>query len=129
MFAPSAAPAATASHLTAAERQLLERRLLDERRRALRTLERMGRLRDESGATEGGRMPTHMAELGSEAAQEMVDGALSAHESRTLAEIDAALRRLYQQPERFGVDEETGAPIPFARLDIIPWARRGVGRG
>src|SRR5688572_15716608 len=118
MSATSAAPPGPASHLTAAERQALERRLLEERRRALRTLERMGRLGDESGATDGGGMPTHMAELGGEAAQEMVDGALSAHESRTLAEIDAALRRLYRHPERFGLDEETGEPIPFARLDI-----------
>jgi RNA polymerase-binding transcription factor DksA len=124
----TAASAASASHLSDAERQLLERRLLEERRRVLRALERTGRLRDESGATDGGRMPTHPAELGSEAAQEMVDGALSAHEARTLAEIDDALRRLYQQPARFGLDEETSEPIPFARLDIIPWARRGVRR-
>jgi len=43
--------------------------------------------------------------------------------SRELEEIDAALERLYRTPERFGICEETGRPIPFERLEIIPWAR------
>ena len=38
-------------------------------------------------------------------------------------EIDGALERLYRDPKRFGVCERTGEPIPFARLDLIPWAR------
>jgi len=37
--------------------------------------------------------------------------------------IDAALERLYQAPEKFGRCEDTGKDIPFARLDLIPWAR------
>jgi RNA polymerase-binding transcription factor DksA len=124
----SATTAAPPAPLTAAQCELLERRLLEERRRVLRALERMGRLDAESGATEGGRMPTHLAELGSETMQDTIDGVLSAHESRTLAEIDAALRRLYQHPDRFGLDEVTGEPIPFARLDILPWATRVMKR-
>ena len=40
--------------------------------------------------------------------------------------IDAALQRLYEHPERFGLSETTGDPIPFERLDIIPWARTGA---
>ncbi len=43
--------------------------------------------------------------------------------SRDLAEIDAALQRLYEAPERFGLSELTGEPIAFERLDLIPWAR------
>ena len=46
--------------------------------------------------------------------------------SRELEEIDAALQRLYETPERFGLSESTGRPIPFERLDIIPWARTEV---
>jgi RNA polymerase-binding transcription factor len=46
--------------------------------------------------------------------------------SGELVEIDEALRRLYRQPEGYGRDERTGDDIPFARLDIIPWARRRV---
>ena len=43
-----------------------------------------------------------------------------------LTEIDAALDRLYNNPDAYGRDERTGQPIPFARLDIIPWARTTV---
>ena len=128
MSAALAEPPAV-SPLTPDERAQLERRLLDERRRVLRAFARLGRPSGEHDAGTGGRMPTHLAELGSETMQATIDGALSAHESRTLAEIDAALRRLYQHPDRFGLDERTGEPIPFARLDIIPWARSVVGRG
>jgi RNA polymerase-binding transcription factor DksA len=44
-------------------------------------------------------------------------------ESRELADIDAALERLHRTPERFGICEDPGRPIPFERLDVIPWAR------
>jgi RNA polymerase-binding transcription factor DksA len=43
--------------------------------------------------------------------------------SRELADIDAALERLYKTPEKFGVCADTGEDIPFERLEIIPWAR------
>jgi RNA polymerase-binding transcription factor DksA len=43
--------------------------------------------------------------------------------SAELREIDDALRRLYETPDRYGVCEETGEPISFERLDLIPWAR------
>jgi DnaK suppressor protein len=112
--------------LTLAQRTYLERRLLDERDRALRALARCGRLKvleAEEHAPQA-RMPDHMAELGSDTMQQTIDAALATRESATLREIDAALDRLYRAPARFGVDELTGEPIPFERLDIIPWARR-----
>ena len=40
-----------------------------------------------------------------------------------LAEIDAALERLYKRPDEYGRCERTGKPIPFKRLDLVPWAR------
>lgn len=46
---------------------------------------------------------------------------LRAHHEQTLAEIDAALRRI--ETGRYGVSEESGEPIPFERLDVVPWAR------
>jgi RNA polymerase-binding transcription factor DksA len=56
-------------------------------------------------------------------------GALDASRlSRELEEIDAALDRLYRDPDNFGRDERTGAEIPFERLDVIPWARTSVNR-
>jgi len=55
--------------------------------------------------------------------REELDASNAARMSRRLAEIDAALERRPRDPERFGICEDTGDAIPFARLDIIPWAR------
>ena len=45
-----------------------------------------------------------------------------------LGEIDAALERLYRDPERFGHDERTGEEIPFEPIDVVPWARTSITR-
>jgi RNA polymerase-binding transcription factor DksA len=49
--------------------------------------------------------------------------------SQELQEIDEALHRFYEEPERFGICENTGKPIPLERLDLIPWTRTCVGSG
>jgi DnaK suppressor protein len=113
--------------LTATQRKHLEKRLMDERTRALRTLTRSvdersdGDEQDRSGDLTS--MPLHMADRGTDTMQQELDASNATRVSRELAEIDAALERLYQAPEKFGICEDTGKPIPFARLDIIPWAR------
>jgi DnaK suppressor protein len=113
--------------LSAAQRKHLERRLLEERKRALLTLSRSvaeqadGDEQDRSGDLTS--MPLHMADLGTDTMQQELDASNATRVSRELAEIDAALERLYQTPKKFGVCEETGKDIPFARLDLIPWAR------
>ena len=43
---------------------------------------------------------------------------------KDLAEINAAKTRM--QDGSYGFDERTGAPIPFARLQVIPTAREKV---
>jgi RNA polymerase-binding transcription factor DksA len=68
-------------------------------------------------------MPLHMADRGTDTMQQELDASNATRVSRELAEIDAALERLYQTPEEFGRCEETGKDIPFPRLDMIPWAR------
>ena len=110
-----------------------ERRLLEERARVADVLRR-GRAdagdeeaRDQSGDLSA--FPMHPADLGTDEMQRELDDAVATGEARTLAEIDAALERLYRTPERFGVDERTGAPIARERLEIIPWARTAVTGG
>jgi RNA polymerase-binding transcription factor DksA len=113
--------------LTDAQRRHLERRLQEERARIVRDLDRAGaesagaESRDRSGDLS--EVPFHPADLGTDT----MDGELAASNatrmSRELAEIDAALERLYRTPERFGLCEQTGEPIPYERLEIIPWAR------
>lgn len=112
--------------LSAPQRAHLERRLLQERALVLRTLDRIGRLQaaESEERASSTRLSDHLAEHGSEAMQQTLDAVFASRDTATLQEIDAALRRLYRTPARFGVDERTGEPIPFERLDIIPWARR-----
>jgi DnaK suppressor protein len=113
--------------LTTSQRQHLERRLREERSRVLRALGRF--TTEESSEDEQDRagdltkVPLHMADRGTDTMQEELEASNVTRESRELAEIDAALERLYTTPERFGVCEDTGREIPFARLDVIPWAR------
>jgi RNA polymerase-binding transcription factor len=113
--------------LTAAQRKILERRLRDERERALKTLNRA--LAERAGASEQERagdlslLPLHPADLGTDVIDTELDVSNATRISQELAEIDAALERLYAAPERFGICEDTGDQIPFERLEIIPWAR------
>ena len=109
--------------LSESQRAHLHRRLLEERRRITGRLARYGRATDADGSTPN-RVPLHLADIGSDTMQKALDAAFASRDSRTLAEIDEALRRYYRDPARFGVDERTGTPISFERLDIIPWTRR-----
>ncbi len=43
--------------------------------------------------------------------------------ARQLTEIAAALRRLEDDPEDFGLCESCDEPIPTRRLELQPWAR------
>jgi len=109
------------------QRKHLEHRLREERDRALQSLNRsVDESAEESEEDQAGnlsKMPTHQADLGTDTMQDELDASNATRISRELAEIDAALERLYTNPERFGICEKTGAAIPYARLEIIPWAR------
>jgi DnaK suppressor protein len=113
--------------LTTTQREHLERRLREERARVLRDLDRQ--LADLSDGDEQDRagdltkIPFHTADLGTDTIDTEVATSNASRESRELAEIDAALERLYRTPERFGICEDTGDAIPFERLEVIPWAR------
>ena len=113
--------------LTTVQRDHLERRLREERARILGDLDRQ--LADLSDGDEQDRasdltkVPLHMADRGSDAMETELATSNASRESRELADIDAALERLYRTPDRFGICEDTGREIPFERLEIIPWAR------
>jgi DnaK suppressor protein len=47
---------------------------------------------------------------------------LAAFDAHLLADVDHALAKL--DAGGYGVSEESGAPIPLARLEAVPWARR-----
>lgn len=118
--------------LTELQRNYLAGRLREERERVLRALRRYDeRLAstEQDAAGDLTKIPLHPADQGSEAFDRELDAQQMSRLSRELADIDAALERFYRNPDRFGRDERTGEDIPFARLDIIPWARAGVRGG
>jgi DnaK suppressor protein len=49
---------------------------------------------------------------------------LANHEQALLVQVEAALARF--ERGTFGISEESGEPIPFERLDAVPWARTGA---
>ena len=112
--------------LTTEQRTHLEKRLLDERARAVKLVNRI--VADRSGSSqqeESGDltlMPLHPADLGTDTIDEELDESNATRASQELKEIDAALERLYKSPAQFGRCDD-GREIPFERLDIIPWAR------
>lgn len=103
----------------------IEELLNEERERALRIVNRA--VEDSAGEQERAgdlsSMPMHMADRGTDTMQDELDASNATRVSRQLVEIDAALERLIQTPEKFGVCEATGGDISFERLKIIPWAR------
>lgn len=113
--------------LSDAERAHLERRLKEERVRVTQLLDRL--VADQSTESEQDRagdltkVPFHFADLGSDVIEAEIAASNTTRLSNELAAIDDALERFYRAPEHFGICQDSGAAIPFARLDVIPWAR------
>ena len=117
--------------LTNEQRRHLEGRLREERERTLAIVRRYDEGRDTNLEASDGDLsnyPFHPADQGTDSFDQEMAAQLAQRASRDLEEIDAALQRLYEHPERFGLSETTGEPIPFDRLDVIPWARTGAER-
>jgi RNA polymerase-binding transcription factor DksA len=113
--------------LSDAQRRHLERRLIEERTRALELLGRS--LHELAGADAQDRagdltlMPFHPADRGTDTMDDELEMSNTSRVSRELEAIDAALARLYETPEQFGRCGDTGGEIAFERLDLVPWAR------
>ena len=112
-----------------AERAHFERRLLEERERAVAQLatfdEQLGTSQEEqTGETTSWRF--HMADEGSETFEREQAFLMASREGRLLWHIDEALRRLYRSPETFGRCDECGKVIGKERLEAIPYVVRCV---
>ncbi len=68
--------------------------------------------------------PQHMADAGSDAADQTISLDLAAAERNLIKEIDAALQRI--RDGVFGLCEKTGKPIRTERLEELPWARYSI---
>ena len=105
------------------QRRHLEQRLLQERARATRALERLDEAATSSTVEDGDltSYPLHLADQGTDVQEQEKSLMLLGKEGARLTGIDGALRRLYKEPERYGVCEQCEREIPFERLDVVPW--------
>jgi DnaK suppressor protein len=105
----------------------LERRLLEERERALRALaqfdEHAMKVSPQENDGDLSTYPLHLADEGTDTIEIEKDFLLASKEGRLVYWIDDALRVLYRNPEDFGRCQRCGQEIGFERLDILPWAR------
>lgn len=105
------------------QRRHLEQRLLQERARTTRALERLDEAATSSTVEDGDltSYPLHLADQGTDVQEQEKSLMLLGKEGARLTGIDGALRRLYKQPERYGICDECEREIPFERLDVVPW--------
>lgn len=104
----------------------LERRLLRERERALRSLGRFqeqSKLSRDASDSDLSSYSFHMADQGTDAMEREKSFLFASKEGRYLYRIEEALRRLYTEPATFGICHSCKKPIPFERLDALPHAR------
>lgn len=105
-------------------RRELEDRLRHERDRAMEALDEFDRSRasllEETGELTMYRL--HPADIGTEAMEQEKQYLLASTEGRRLNSIDDALRRLYSEPDRFGVCQNCGREIDIERLRLVPYA-------
>ena len=111
-----------------AKKQLahLERRLLDERDRALKALglfDKIAKSGRESVDSDLSVYTDHMADQGTEAMEREKAAVSASKEGRYLYRIEEALRRLYNDPKNFGVCHTCGTDVGLDRLDALPHAR------
>ncbi len=112
--------------LTSEQLEHLERRLLDERSKALRGLHRFDEAAKADRAAADSDLAAytdHMADQGTEAMEREKAALFATKEGRYLYRLQEALRRLYRDPDNFGRCHATGKPISFERLDALPHAR------
>ena len=106
--------------------ETIERLLMRERTKTLRSLgrfqEQSSRTRDSADADLSS-YSFHMADQGTDAMEREKSFLFASKEGRYLYRVEEALRRLYSNPEEFGICHSCKNPIPFERLEALPHAR------
>lgn len=102
-------------------REHLEKRLLQERERAVKALRQLADGDEEDGSLTT--YPFHLADEGTDTMEQEQEFLLRSVEGRRLYDIDDALRTLYKQPEQFGKCGNCQQDIAFERLELVPWTK------
>jgi DnaK suppressor protein len=106
--------------MTADNGQLPRDRLLNLRARLTGDMNRMADAALNNDVTNAKRMPTDMADVGTEASEQELTLDLLGNGKEVLEQVDAALARI--EDGTYGQCEECGHAIAKARLDAIPYA-------
>jgi RNA polymerase-binding transcription factor len=112
--------------LTKTQLKHIEKRLMDERAKALRALglfDQMAKADRESGDSDLSVYTDHMADQGTEAQEREKAALFATKEGRYLYRLEEALRRLYNDPKNFGKCHTCGTEVGYERLDALPHAR------
>jgi DnaK suppressor protein len=112
--------------LTKKQLSHLEKRLLDERERALRALglfDERTKANREAGDSNLAAYTDHMADQGTEANEREKAAIFATKEGRYFYRLEEALRRMYDDPKKFGTCHTCGSEVGFERLDALPHAR------
>jgi len=112
--------------LTKKQLSHFEKRLQEERARAMKELGHYGESFNSTLQASDGDLSSysfHMADQGTDAMEREKQFLFASQEGRYLWHVNYALNKLYNSPEKYGVCEATGKPIPFERLDALPHAR------
>ena len=108
------------------QRVHLEKRLLAERdraRKALGMFDQRTQADRDSSDSDMSSYTDHMADQGTEAQEREKAAAFATKEGRYLYRLEGALRRMYSDPDQFGVCHTCGLEVGFERLDALPHAR------
>jgi RNA polymerase-binding transcription factor DksA len=125
MTTPAATPAPFAP-LPPEDIAYFQKRLLEERKRAIKQMGHFGEAMGASLTAADGDLttyPFHMADQGTDTMEQEKNFLLASQEGRLLWHLDEALRRIYRTPETFGRCDSCGQGIAFERLDALPQAR------
>ena len=101
--------------------EMLRQLLAEKRADILGDVAAMDRVRNSDSGGDVSHMPLHMADVGSDHYEQEFTLGLVESERKLLREIDEALARL--RNGTYGVCQQSGQPIPMARLEIKPWAK------
>ncbi len=112
--------------LTKKQLQHFEKRLLEERARAMKELGHYDESFNATLQAADGDLSSysfHMADQGTDAMEREKAFLMASKEGRFLWHLNQALRRLISTPDKYGKCESCGNDIGYERLDALPHAR------
>jgi DnaK suppressor protein len=112
--------------LSTLQQETLRTRLVAERNRLVHLIHGLDVQLAELSESEAGEHPAgnHLADVGTDLGEQETMLTLESNEREILAQVERALQRLDEGV--YGQCERCGQPIPFERLEALPYATRCI---